>query len=189
MYGHIRTMAVAIKKGVEAGGGVATLLQVPETIPPEALAKMGAPPKSDDAIAKVEDLEGYDGIIFGVPSRFGMPAAQMKTFLDQTGGLWAGGKLIGKPAGLFISTGSQGGGQETVGLTMLTQLTHHGMIYVPLGYRDPKLADMSEMHGGSPYGAGTLAGSDGSRQPSKLETDVAETQGKSFAEVCAKLAK
>lgn len=107
--------------------------------------------------------------------------------MDATGGLWAKGALLGKPAGCFFSTGTQGGGQETIGLSMVTFFTHHGMIYVPLGYKDPKVFSFDEVHGGSPYGAGTIAGSDGSRQPSTLEKDVARTQGLHFAAIVNKL--
>eukprot|EP00287_Rhodomonas_sp_CCMP768_P008859 CAMPEP_0196739512 /NCGR_PEP_ID=MMETSP1091-20130531/23018_1 /TAXON_ID=302021 /ORGANISM="Rhodomonas sp., Strain CCMP768" /LENGTH=182 /DNA_ID=CAMNT_0042084097 /DNA_START=110 /DNA_END=658 /DNA_ORIENTATION=+ len=182
-------MAGAIKKGVEAGGCEAVLLQVPETLPDDVLGKMGAPPKGDDPLAVVADLPSYDGIIFGIPGRYGTFPSQFKSFWDATGSLWQKGALTGKPAGVFVSTGTQGGGQETIGLTMVTQMVHHGMVFVPLGYRDPKVFDFSEVHGASPYGAGCYAGPDGSRQPSSLELAVAETQGKSFAEVAAKLCK
>lgn len=186
-YGHIKTMSDSVKKGIESAGCEATLLQVPETLPAEVLEKMHAPPKSDDPVVKASDLEEYDGILFGTPTRFGMASAQMKSFLDSTGGLWMGGKLVGKPAGIFFATGTQGGGQETTALTFLTQFAHHGMIYVPIGYSSPKLMDMDELHGGSPYGAGCLAGPDGSRQPSQLEKDVAFHQGQYFAGIVKKL--
>lgn len=189
MYGHIRKMALSVKKGLEAGGCRVSLLQVPETLPAEVLAKMQAPPKADDPIAEVSKLPEYDGIMFGIPGRFGILPAQMKTFWDSTGQLWMAGKLVGKPAGVFVSTGTQGGGQETIGFTFVSQLAHHGMNFVSLGYRDPRVFDYSEAHGASPYGAGCLAGPDGSRQPSELELGVAETQGKSFAEIVKKLAK
>mmetsp|Transcript_17892 Transcript_17892/g.45160 ORF Transcript_17892/g.45160 Transcript_17892/m.45160 type:complete len:202 (+) Transcript_17892:67-672(+) len=188
-YGHIRTMAAAIKKGVEAAGGTATLLQIPETLPAEVLAKMGAPPKSDDPVAEVSQLPEYDGFLFGLSGRFGTFPAQFKVFWDATGGLWQAGKLVGKPAGVFVSTGTQGGGQETIGLTTVSQFTQHGMVFVPLGYQDPKVFDYSVAHGASAYGAGCLAGPDGSRQPSQLELDVAETQGRTFTGVAAKLCK
>ena len=106
-----------------------------------------------------------------------MASAQVKALLDSTGGLWQAGALVGKPAGVFFSTGTQNGGQETTALTFVTQLAHHGMVFVPLGYSTPKLFDLSAPHGGSPYGAGTLAGPDGSRQPSALEKDIAEAHG------------
>mmetsp|Transcript_16732 Transcript_16732/g.33821 ORF Transcript_16732/g.33821 Transcript_16732/m.33821 type:complete len:207 (-) Transcript_16732:188-808(-) len=188
MYKHIEQMATAVAKGVEAAGGKVTIMRVPETLPTEVLKKMGAPEKNaDHKEATPADLEAADGIIFGIPTRFGMAAAQVKALIDRTGGLWMKGKLVGKPAGMFVSTGTQGGGQETTALTFVTQLVHHGMVYVPIGYACPKLMDMSEIHGGSPYGAGCLAGPDGSRQPSKLELEVAEFQGKHFTGIASKL--
>lgn len=187
MYGHIRELALAIKAGVEEAGHSATLLQLPETLPADVLEKMHAQPKSDDQVVTLADLEAYDGILFGLPGRYGSFPAQFKTFWDSTGSLWGAGKLIGKPAGVFQSTAQQGGGQETIGLTLVPQLAHHGMIFVPLGYPNPKMFDNSEVHGGSPYGAGTIAGGDGSRRPTPLELGIANTQGKNFATVASKL--
>ncbi|KAJ8604088.1 hypothetical protein CTAYLR_001729 [Chrysophaeum taylorii] len=187
-YGHVKTMADMVKAGVEEAGCEATLLQVPETLPAEVLEKMGAPPKPDVAVADPHTLPEFDGFLFGTPTRFGMASAQMKSFMDATGGLWMKGALVGKPAGIFFSTGSQGGGQETTALTFVTQFAHHGLIFVPIGYSNPKLMDMGEIHGGSPYGAGCLAGPDGSRMPSDLEKDVAKHQGTYFAGVVKKLA-
>ncbi|KAE8897280.1 hypothetical protein PF008_g3890 [Phytophthora fragariae] len=185
-YGHIATLAESVKAGVESMPGVtATVYQVSETLPEEVLTKMYAPPKKDYPEATPETLKEADGILFGFPTRFGSLPSQMKAFFDSCGGLWAAGALVGKPAGIFFSTGTQGGGQET---TALTFLAHQGLTYVPLGYRAPELFNMDEIHGGSPWGAGTLANGDGSRQPSKLELTVATTQGKSFAEVTKKLA-
>jgi len=182
MYGHVRTLAQAIKKGAEKIPGVTiTLYQVAETLPQEVLEKMHAAPKSDDPIITAADLAKADGIIFGTPTRFGMACAQMKALLDATGGLWMSGGLQGKTAGVFFSTGTQAGGQETTALTFLTQLTHHGMVFVPLGYANPKQTDMSEIHGGSPYGCGTYAGPDGKRQPTEIELSMAETQGEKMA--------
>jgi len=135
----------------------------------------------------LSELEQYDGILFGTGTRFGMIPTQLKTLFDATGGIWAKGGFIGKTGGIFFSTGTQGGGQETTALTFLTQLTHHGMIYVPIGYSDPSLFNMEEIHGGSPYGAGTFAGPTGARQPSALELGVAEHQGKYFAGITAQL--
>ncbi|KAE9119477.1 hypothetical protein PF010_g7865 [Phytophthora fragariae] len=200
-YGHIATLAESVKEGVESVPGVtAEIYQVPETLPEEVLAKLHAAPKKDHAIARaseygiplpiatVDVLKETDGILFGFPTRFGSLPAQVKAFFDSAGGLWAAGALVGKPAGIFFSTGTQGGGQETTAFTALTFLAHQGLTYVPLGYRAPELFNMDEIHGGSPWGAGTLANGDGSRQPSKLELTVATTQGKSFAEVAKKLA-
>jgi len=176
-------MAQEVAKGVESGGAEVRLLQVPETLPKEVLEKMHAPTKPDVPIATPHDLAEADGIIFGIPTRFGMMAAQMKAFFDATGQLWQQGSLVGKPASIFFSTATQGGGQETTALTTVTQLTHHGMLYVPIGYGNPSLFNMDEVHGGSPYGAGTFAGGDGSRQPTTLELGVAAYQGKYFAGV------
>ncbi|KAG8465011.1 hypothetical protein KFE25_012374 [Diacronema lutheri] len=187
-YGHIRLLALAVQAGVESAGGKADLLQCAETLPDGVLAKMGAPPKSDDPIVTTDVLAGYDGFLFGLPGRFGMFPAQFKTFWDSTGSLWTKGRLIGKPYGTFFSTGQQGGGQETLGLATVPQMAHHGMMYVPLGYQDPRVFSNSEVHGCSPYGAGTIAGGDGSRMPSELELGVACTQGASFARTAALLA-
>jgi len=188
MYGHVAKLAQEIHKGASSVGGVeAKLFQVPETLPAEVLGKMGAPPKTEVPTITPSELTEADGIIFGFPTRFGMMAAQMKAFFDSTGGLWRGQELAGKPAGIFYSTGSQGGGQETTPLTAITQLTHHGMIFVPVGYTfGAGMFEMEQIKGGSPYGAGTFAG-DGSRQPSELELGQAFHQGKYFAGIAKKL--
>ncbi|KAL9269737.1 putative NAD(P)H dehydrogenase (quinone) FQR1-like 1 [Drosera capensis] len=180
-YGHVSRLAEEIQEGA------VHRLKVPETLPAEVLSKMGAPPKSDVPIIMPDELAKGDGFIFGFPTRFGMMAAQFKAFLDSTGGLWRTQQLAGKPAGLFISTGSQGGGQETTTLTAITQLVHHGMIFVPIGYTfGAGMFGMEKVKGGSPYGAGTLAG-DGSRQPTELELAVAYHQGKYIANITKKL--
>ncbi|KAJ6837618.1 NAD(P)H dehydrogenase (quinone) FQR1-like [Iris pallida] len=188
MYGHVEKLAEEIKKGASSVEGVeAKLWQVAETLPEEVLGKMGAPPKSDVPIITPDELAKADGIIFGFPTRFGMMAAQFKAFLDSTGGLWRAQQLAGKPAGIFYSTGSQGGGQETTPLTAITQLVHHGMIFVPVGYTfGAGMFEMEEVKGGSPYGAGTFAG-DGSRLPSDLELKLALHQGQYFATIAKKL--
>ncbi|KAJ4981278.1 hypothetical protein NE237_032115 [Protea cynaroides] len=187
MYGHVEKLAEEIKKGASSVDGVeANLWQVPETLSDEILGKMSAPPKSDVPIIEPSDLAEADGILFGFPTRFGMMAAQFKAFLDATGGLWRTQELAGKPAGIFYSTASQGGGQETTPLTAITQLVHHGMIFVPIGYTfGAGMFEMDKVKGGSPYGAGTLAG-DGSRQPSQLELEQAFHQGKYFAAISKK---
>ncbi|KAL6546697.1 hypothetical protein OROMI_022418 [Orobanche minor] len=187
-YGHVERLAQEIKKGAESVQGVeATLWQVPEILSAEILAKMGAPPKSDVPVITPDELVEADGIIFGFPTRFGMMAAQSKAFFDSTGGLWKTQALAGKPAGIFYSTGSQGGGQETTPLTAITQLTHHGMIFVPIGYTfGADMFEMEKIKGGSPYGAGTYAG-DGSRQPSVIELAQAFHQGKYIAGITKKL--
>jgi NAD(P)H dehydrogenase (quinone) len=156
-------------------------------MPDEVLSKMGAPPKPDDPIATAEKLTEFDGILFGLSMRFGMAPAQVKALMDSTGGLWAGGKLVGKPAGIFFATAQQGGGQESGALTFITQLAHHGMIFVPIGYSTPLLFNNKEIHGGSPYGAGTIADGDGSRMPSDLEKQIAVHQGKHFGGIVSKL--
>ena len=188
MYGHVAKLADEIKKGVSSVEGVeAKIWQVPETLPEEVLGKMGAPPKLDAPIITPQELAEADGILFGFPTRFGMMAAQMKAFFDATGGLWREQSLAGKPAGIFFSTGTQGGGQETTALTTVTQLTHHGMVFVPVGYTfGAKLFDMDKVQGGSPYGAGTFA-ADGSRWPSEMELEHAFHQGQYFASIAKKL--
>jgi len=190
MYGHIKQMADAELKGIKEAGGDATLFQIPETLPEDVLAKMHAPPKPTD-VATLNDpaeLEAFDAVLFGIPTRYGNFPAQFKTFWDKTGGQWAQGSYWGKYAGLFISTGTQGGGQESTAIAAMSTLTHHGFIYVPLGYKTAfsLLSNLEEIHGGSPWGAGTFSGGDGSRQPSKLELDIAAAQGKAFYEAVAK---
>ncbi|GMF09894.1 unnamed protein product [Phytophthora lilii] len=188
-YNYISTMAATIKEGVESVDGVtAEVYQVVETLPEELLTAIHGAPKKDYPIATPEVLKDFDGVLFGFPTHFGSLPSQMKALFDSCGVLWAAGALVGKPAGIFFSTGTQGGGQETTAFTALTFLTHHGMTFVPLGYRAQELRNMEEIHGGSPWGAGTLAGSNGSRQPSKLELAMATTQGKSFADITKKLA-
>jgi len=178
LYGHVYSMAKQIAKGVEAAGGVAKLLQVPETLSEEILQKMHAPAKPDLPVATTDDLVDCDAVLFGIPTRYGAACAQMKAFMDATGGLWAKGALVGKPAGIFFSTATQGGGQETTAFAFLTHFAHHGMLYVPIGYSSPLLFNNDEIHGGSPYGAGMVAGGQGERQASQLELNVAEHQGK-----------
>ncbi|KAH8435274.1 Minor allergen Alt a 7 [Aspergillus melleus] len=188
MYGHIEKLAQAELKGIGSAGGSADLFQIPETLSEETLAKMNAPPKSSIPIAQPEKLLEYDGILFGIPTRYGNFPAQWKAFWDSTGGIWATGGYWGKYAGLFVSSGVQGGGQESTCLAAMSTLAHHGFIYVPLGYKTTfaHLANLEEIHGGSPWGAGTFAAADGSRQPTELELKIAEAQGKAFYEHVAK---
>ena len=150
---------------------------------------MHAPPKPDYPIADSHTLEKYDAFLFGVPTRYGNFPAQWKTFWDTTGGQWAQGAYWGKYAGVFVSTGTPGGGQESTVIATLSTLTHHGLIYVPLGYKTafPILANLNEVRGGSPWGAGTFAGADGSRQPTALEIELATTQGESFGTAISKV--
>jgi NAD(P)H dehydrogenase (quinone) len=186
MYGHIKALAEAEKKGIEEAGGSAKLFQVEETLPQEVLAKMHAPPKPTDVetISDPTVLEEYDGFLFGIPTRYGNFPAQWKAFIDKSGKQWATGGFYGKYAGVFISTAGHGGGQESTAIAAMSTFAHHGIIYVPLGYAKAfaQITNLSEVHGGSPWGAGTFAGSDGSRQPSALELEVAQIQGKTFYE-------
>ncbi|KAL6224670.1 hypothetical protein ACLB2K_003525 [Fragaria x ananassa] len=190
MYGHVEELARRIKKGVDGVEGVeGVLYRVPETLTPEVLEAMKAPPK-DDGIPEISaaEMASADGLLFGFPTRYGCMAAQMKAFFDSTGGLWKEQSLAGKPAGFFVSTGTQGGGQETTAWTAITQLAHHGMLFVPIGYTfGAGMFKMDSVRGGSPYGAGVFAG-DGSRQPSETELGLAEHQGKYMAAVVKKLA-
>ncbi|KAK0260024.1 flavodoxin-like fold protein [Friedmanniomyces endolithicus] len=191
MYGHIKQLAMAEAKGIKEAGGSVDMYQIPETLPAEVLQKMYAAPK-DTSIATIEDpkvLEQYDGVLFGIPTRYGNFPAQWKAFLDKTGGQWQSGAFWGKYAGLFISTGTQGGGQESTAIAAMSTLVHHGFIYVPLGYKTTfaLLADLSEVRGGSPWGAGTFSGGDGSRQPSAKELELAEKQGHAFYQAVAKV--
>mmetsp|Transcript_877 Transcript_877/g.1612 ORF Transcript_877/g.1612 Transcript_877/m.1612 type:complete len:206 (+) Transcript_877:87-704(+) len=188
MYGHILKLAETMGAALTKAGCEPKILQVAETLPEEILQKMYAPPKADYPIATPEDLKEADAVLFGIPTRYGMAPTQMKALMDATGYLWATQELSGKPAGVFFSTGSQGGGQETTALTFITQLTHHGMVFVPLGFPHPGQSDITEVHGGSAYGAGTIAGPDGSRQPSELELSIAEMQATRFAKIAKKLA-
>ncbi|RKP13911.1 NAD(P)H:quinone oxidoreductase, type IV [Piptocephalis cylindrospora] len=187
MYGHVYTLAKSIQMGAQKVPGVeVTLSQIAETLSDEVLTKMHAPPKPELPIMDPSDLPNYDGYLFGIPTRYGNSPAQWRTFWDKTGGLWAKGGLVGKSAGTFFSTGSQHGGQETTALTFITTLAHHGINYVPLGYTHPALTDNSEVVGGSAYGAGTVVGGDGSRQPSEKELSIAAAQGEAFARYLVK---
>ncbi|KAE8371721.1 flavo protein-like protein [Aspergillus bertholletiae] len=189
MYGHIAQLAEAEKKGIESAGGKADIYQIAETLPKEVLDKMHAPDKKDHPIMDAETLKNYDAVLFGIPTRYGNFPAQWKAFWDRTGGIWATGGYWGKYAGLFISTGTPGGGQESTAIAAMSTLAHHGFIYVPLGYKTVfgQLANLEEVHGGSPWGAGTFAGPDGSRQPTALELQIAESQGKAFYENVARV--
>jgi len=188
MYGHVAKLAEAEKAGVEAAGGQATIFQIPETLPQEVLTKMHAPAKPDYKVIDAADLTTFDAFLFGIPTRYGNFPAQWKVFWDTTGGLWASGGLYGKSAGVFISTAGHGGGQESTAIASLSTLAHHGISFVPLGYAKAfgQLTNLAEVHGGSPWGAGTFAGGDGSRQPSALELEIATIQGKTFYEHISK---
>ncbi len=190
MYGHIKKLAEAEKAGIEQAGGSVDLFQVPETLSDEVLAKMGAPPKATD-VPVLDDpatLEAYDAFLLGIPTRYGNFPAQWKAFWDKTGKQWASGGYFGKYAGLFISTASMGGGQESTALAAMSTLAHHGIIYVPLGYAKAfgLMTDLTEARGGGPWGAGTFAAGDGSRQPSAKELELATIQGQVFYQAVAK---
>ena len=191
MYHHIAQLAEEEKKGIEAAGGQADIYQVPETLSEDVLKALLAPAKPDYPIATLDTLTSYDAFLFGIPTRFGNYPAQFKAFWDATGGLWAKGALYGKIAGIFVSTATQGGGQETTAVNALSVLVHHGIIFVPLGYSKAFAlqSNLEEIHGGSPYGAGTFAAGDGSRQPTALEKEIAQIQGKSFFETVEKYHK
>jgi len=187
-YGHIETMAGAVAEGARGAGATVDIKRVPELVP-EAVAKASHFKLEQAApVATVDDLPNYDAIILGVPTRFGNMAAQMKNFLDQTGGLWFGGKLVGKVGSVFTSTATQHGGQESTILSTHTVLLHHGMVIVGLPYAWQGQMKVDEITGGSPYGASTIAGGDGSRKPSANELDGARWQGKHVAQIAAKLA-
>lgn len=189
MYGHIETMAKAVAEGVRSVKGTeVTIKRVPDLVSEEVARKAGAKLDQVAPMAIVDELPNYDAIIFGTPTRFGNMCAQMRNFLDQTGGLWLKGKLIGKVGSVFTSTATQHGGQETTITSFHTTLLHHGMIIVGVPYSCQEIMNMSEISGGSPYGASTLAGADGSRQPSENELKIARFQGSHVAEVTKKQA-
>jgi NAD(P)H dehydrogenase (quinone) len=192
MYGHIYPMAEAVAAGArEVAECEVTLYQVPELVPEEALEKSGAKAArkafAHIPIGKPAQLADADGILFGTPTRFGNMSAQMRNFLDQTGGLWLKGALVGKVGSVSTCTGTQHSGQETTITSFHTTLLHHGMIIVGLPYSEQRLVNMTEITGGSPYGASTLAGSDGSRRPSENELGIARFQGRHVAEITRKL--
>jgi NAD(P)H dehydrogenase (quinone) len=189
-YGHIEKMAEAVAEGARAVPGTEVMVKrVPELVPEEIAKKSGMKLDQPAPIATVDELADYDAIIFGTPTRFGNMCAQMRNFLDQTGGHWMKGTLVGKVGSVFTSTATQHGGQETTITSFHSTLLHQGMIIVGLPYAFPGLTNMDEITGGSPYGASTLAKGDGSRQPSTNELDGARYQGKHVAQIAAKLAR
>ena len=194
MYGHIYRLAEAVAEGArQVAGAEVGLFQVPELVPDAALEKSGAKAArqafANVPVAKVDQLPDADAILFGTPTRFGNMCAQMRNFLDQTGGLWVKGSLIGKVGSVFTSTGTQHGGQETTITSFHTTLLHQGMVVVGVPYSCQELVNMAEITGGSPYGASTLAGSDGKRQPTENELAIGRFQGKHVAEIAGKLAR
>ncbi|KAI9262238.1 flavoprotein-like protein [Phascolomyces articulosus] len=183
LYHHIYKLSLAIKEGLEENGNDVTIYQVQETLSDQVLEKMHAPAKPDLPIIQASQLADADGLIFGIPTRFGIFPAQMKTLLDATGQLWAKGSLAGKFVGTFFSTASQHGGQETTALNAVTYFAHHGLIYVPFGFSNASMFNNDEVIGGSAYGSGTITNGDGSRQPSEIELAIAKNQGQNFANV------
>ena len=187
MYGHVETMAHAVAEGAGRVEGIEVAIRrVPETMGLEAFGAAGGKLDQQAPEASPSELADYDGIIFGTPTRFGNMSGQMRNFLDRTGGLWAKGALHGKVGSVFTSTGT-GGGEEMTITSTWTTLAHHGMVIVPLGYGIGELADISQVQGGTPYGASTIAGGDGSRQPSDSELTIARYQGELVAKVTARL--
>jgi NAD(P)H dehydrogenase (quinone) len=186
-YGHIETMAYAVAEGVREAGAEAVVKRVPELAPSEVAKRAGYKLGQAAPIATVDELADYDAIIIGVPTRFGNMAAQMKNFLDQTGSLWMQGKLVGKVGSVFTASATQHGGQESTILTAHVVLLHQGMVIVGLPYSFQGQMTLAEITGCSPYGASTIAGSDGSRQPSDNELAGARFQGRHVAMISAKL--
>jgi NAD(P)H dehydrogenase (quinone) len=192
LHGHVHKMAQAVVEGAkQVPGAEVSLFQVQELLPENVLEKYGAKAAKAELakvpVATVDQLADAHAIIFGTPTRFGNMASQMRSFLDQTGGLWMKGALIGKVGSVFASTGTQHGGQETTITSFHTTLLHHGMIIVGVPYSESGLTHMGDISGGTPYGATTLAGPDGSRQPSENELKVARYQGKHVTEIAGKL--
>lgn len=191
-YGHSFTLAKAAAKGVAASGATVVVKRVAETLSNDILTKMhaleAAKQWADVPIATVDELPSYDGLILSFPTRFGGIPAQMKSFLDATGGLWYQGALTGKAAGVMVSSATQHGGQETTITSTHTVLLHHGFVIVGVPNTFAKMGNTDEVQGVSPYGASTIAGGMGQRQPTAAELEAAELQGKTVATVAAKLA-
>ena len=186
-YGHIETMAHAVAEGVRTAGAEVDVKRVPELVPAEVAKSSHFKLDQAAPIATIDELANYDAIIFGTPTRFGNMTAQMRNFLDQAGGLWFQNKLVGKVASVFTSSATQHGGQESTILTFIPTLLHLGMIYVGLPYTFTGQFGHDEVKGASPYGASTVAGGDGSRQPSAVELEAARFQGGHVAEIARKV--
>jgi NAD(P)H dehydrogenase (quinone) len=187
MYGHMERMAEAVAEGARATGAEVSVKRVPELVPEDLARRAGAKLEQAAPIASPQELDQYDAIIVGSPTRYGRMAAQMANFWDQTGGLWARGALVGKVGSAFASTATQHGGQETTLMAIHTQMFHHGMVQVSLPYAAAGQMRMDEITGGSPYGATTVAGGDGKRMPSENELELARFQGRYVARVAQKL--
>ncbi|WVF71969.1 NAD(P)H:quinone oxidoreductase, type IV [Kwoniella sp. CBS 6097] len=183
-YGHIGALAEEVIKGVEASGAVVKPYVIKETLPEEVLTKMhaGSSLSPKYPVITPNDLEEVDGLILGAPTRYGRVPAQVDAFFDATGGLWAKGGLVGKFVTMFTSTAGQHSGQESTFLTTYPFFAHHGMVYVPIGYANQSVGSLEQVSGGSPYGATTIAGADGSRKPLPIELEIAQFQGKFFAD-------
>lgn len=189
-WGHVESLAHTVAEGARSVSGTEVdIKRVPETMAAEKLAAMHAKTDQSAAIAEPGDLARYDAIVFGTPTRFGNMAAQMRNFLDQTGSLWQAGQLVGKIGSVFVSTATQHGGQESTLLSFYITLLHHGMVLAGVPYTCPELSSVAEVAGGSPYGAGTIAGGDGSRRPNATEQAIARFQGQHVAKLAAKLAR
>ena len=186
-YGHIETMAHAVTEGVRAGGASVDIKRVPELVPEDVARKSHYKLDQPAPVATIAELADYDAIIVGTGTRFGRMASQMANFLDQAGGLWAKGALHGKVGAAFTSTATQHGGQETTLFSIITNLLHFGMVIVGLDYGFAGQMKLDEVTGGSPYGTTTIAGGDGSRQPTQNELDAARYQGRRVAETAIKL--
>ena len=186
-YGHIETMAQAVAKGAREVATQVDIKRVPETMADEAFRNAGGKVNQAAPVAQPAELANYDGIIFGTPTRFGNMTGQMRTFLDQTGGLWMQGALVGKVGSVFTSSATQHGGQESTILTFIPTLLHQGMVVVGLPYSEQRQMGLDEIKGGSPYGASTIAGGKGERQPSEQELGMAAFQGKHVATIAKKL--
>ncbi len=186
-YGHVETMAHAVAEGVRAGGASVDIKRVPELVPEDVARKSHYKLDQPAPVATIAELADYDAIIVGTGTRFGRMASQMANFLDQAGGLWAKGALHGKVGAAFTSTATQHGGQETTLFSIITNLLHFGMVIVGLDYGFAGQMKLDEVTGGSPYGTTTIAGGDGSRQPTQNELDAARYQGRRVAETAIKL--
>lgn len=188
-HGHIETMAYAAAEGVKNGGAEVVVKRVPELVPEEVAKKSGYKLDQRAPIAKVDELPDYDAIIFGSGTRYGVVTSQLRNFIDQTGGLWAKGSLVGKVGSVFTSSATQHGGQESTVLTFIPTLLHLGFIVVGLPYSFQGQMGVDQIKGGSPYGASTITDADGSRQPSAIELDAARYQGRHVAEIAGALAR
>ncbi len=186
-YGHVEAMAYAVAEGAKEAGADVTVKRVPETVPEDVARASHFKLDQAAAIATPDELANYDAIIFGAGTRYGTVASQMRSFIDQTGGLWAKGALVGKVGSVFTSSATQHGGQESTILGFIPTLLHHGMVVVGLPYAYQGQMTMDEISGGSPYGASTITGGDGSRQPSANELAGARFQGAHVAKIAAKL--